>query len=172
LSEPAPDQDEFYADEADALTDALARCYSHLARREHSVAELRARLERSRLDEETIDEALAIVVEQGYLNDERYARLLAEDRRSIDGWGVERIRAKMLGAGIDRALIDAALAAFDDASELEAAVEVLRRRVRTPPSNDRERQRAFTLLVRQGFDSDIVYEAIRQHERDAAEAAH
>jgi regulatory protein len=158
------------ADESDALTDALARCYSYLARREHSAAELRGRLGRARVEAETAERAIAIVIEQGYLSDERYARLLAEDRRTIDGWGVARIRDRMERAGLDRGLIDSTLAPFDEASECRAALELLRRRFSTPPGSARERQRAFALLVRQGFEYEIAYDAIRRHAGDAADA--
>jgi regulatory protein len=166
VSEPAG----VYADEPDALTDALARCYSHLARREHSAAELRERLARARVGEEAAEQAIAVVLEQGYLSDERYARLLAEDRRNIDGWGVARIRDRMERAGLDRDLIDSTLAPFDAASECRAAVELLRRRFPAPPENVRERQRAFALLVRHGYEYEVAYDAIRRHAGEAADA--
>jgi regulatory protein len=148
----------------DPLTDALASCYSHLARREHSVAEMRTRLERAGFAAQTIEQALATVIEQGYLSDERYARLLAEDRRALDGWGVERIRDRMQRAGIDPSLIEVTLAPFDVTSERDAALALLRRRLPTPPSNASERQRAFALLIRQGFESEVAYDAVREHE--------
>jgi regulatory protein len=156
-------------DRDDALTDALARCYVLIGRREHSTAELRARLARGRFDPATIDAAVALVAQQGYLDDARYARLLAEDRRAIDGWGVERIRARLVRAGVERELIDAALADYDEQSELAAATALLRRRFPTPPDSNPERQRAYALLVRQGYDSDLAYEAIRAHECSAPE---
>jgi regulatory protein len=160
VSEPAFGHEE--PDAGDPLTDALARCYAHLARREHSVAELRARLERARFDPAVVEEALKAVIEQGYLDDERYARLLAQDRRELDGWGVERIRARMVRAGIDRSLIDITLAPFTAESERQAAVALLRKRFTTEPADARERQRAFALLIRQGFDSEVAYDAIRR----------
>jgi len=143
------------------LDEALGRCYRHLGRREHSVAELRARLQRAGLGPEVVEEALAIVIEQGYLNDERYARLLAEDRRTIDGWGAQRIRARLEAAGIDGELIDETLAGTDHATELAAAAAVLERRGPRSLTNDRERQRAFALLMRLGFDTEVAYDAIR-----------
>jgi regulatory protein len=167
-SDPAP---QFVVDVEDPLTDALARCYAILARREHSVAEMRTRLQRARLDDETIARALEIVRSQGYLDDARYARLLAQDRRAIDGWGVDRIRARLVSAGIDRDLIDSTLAAFDTASERDAAVALLARRFRQPPHEDRGRQRAFAVLIRQGYDSDVAYDAIRAYEAGATEPA-
>ena len=146
---------------AHTLDEALGRCYRHLGRREHSVAELRTRLQRAGLGAELIDEALAIVIEQGYVNDERYARLLAEDRRNLDGWGAQRIRARLEDAGIAPELIEQTLAGSDHASELAAAAALLERRCRGALTNDRERQRAFAVLIRLGFDSEVAYDAIR-----------
>lgn len=162
------------ANDEEALTQALGLCYGQLARREHSVAELRARLVRAGIAEQTIEQAIAIVGEQGYLSDARYAQLLAQDRRALDGWGVARIRERLERAGIERELIDATLAGFDGASERTAAVEVLRRRLVTPPASDRERQRAFGILIRQGFESEVAYDAIRElgrHEPETASSA-
>ncbi len=98
---------------ADELDDALARSYRYLGSRDHSVAELRARLERAKVGAAAIDAAIAVVAEQGYLDDARYARLLAEDRRNLDGWGVDRIRARLQTAGIEPELIEQTLAGHD-----------------------------------------------------------
>jgi regulatory protein len=166
VAAPAPgwnehdDEDERTAS-ARRLEAALASCYRHLGRRERSVAELRARLERERHRPEAVDEAVAIVAEQGYLDDARYASLLVEDRRTIAGWGVERIRARLEKAGIARELIDEALGGIDAAAELTAAQELIRRRCTLPLASNRERGRAFGILVGRGFDADVAYAAIR-----------
>jgi regulatory protein len=148
---PAPDE----------LDDALARCYRHIGAREHSVAELRRRLERAKLGPDAINAALATVSEQGYLDDTRYARLLTEDRRNIDGWGADRIRARLQSAGIGRELIDEVLAGHGHESELAAASTLLERRCRGPLRDDRDRQRAFAILIRAGYDSEVAYDAVR-----------
>ena len=143
-----------------SLGEALARCHEHLGRREHSVAELRARLRRAGFADPVAEAALAVVIDQGYLDDRRYAQLLAADRRALDGWGAERIRARLEAAGIGRELIDEVLAPLDAAAERAAADALVRRRCRLPLASDRERRRALGLLVRQGFDSEIAYEAV------------
>ena len=159
---PAPDA---AAVEADELDGAVACAYSHLGRRDHSAAELRGRLERARISAAAIDAALAIVGEQGYLDDARYARLLVEDRRNIDGWGVERIRARLQTAGIDAELIEQELAGCDHAAELAAARTLIDRRVRGALGDNRERQRAFAMLIRAGYASEVAYDAIRAASR-------
>jgi len=146
----------------DPLERALASCYRQLGRREHSAAELRARLERRGFEPAVIEQALAIVSEQGYLDDARYARLLAEDRRRLDGWGAARIRARLHAAGVKRELIDDTLADRDGAGELAAAVALLARRCPGPYEGDRERQRAFGVLARLGYDAEVAYAAVRE----------
>jgi regulatory protein len=156
------------ADETEGpLERALARCYRHLGQREHSAAELRRRLVRAEIEPDVIEEALAIVTEQGYLDDARYTRLLVEDRRSLNGWGAERIRERLRRAGIERELIDQALSDSGHASERAAATAMLQRRWPRPPADDRERQRAFGQLIRMGYESDVAYDALREHERSA-----
>lgn len=144
---------------------ALDLAYRYLGRRDRTVVEMRRHLEGKRVEPDLIDEAVAELLEQGYLDDARYARRFAEDRRSLDAWGADRIEQRLLSVGVDRADIAAALAAQDGASELEAAVELLRRKVRVPPADDRARERALGMLARKGYDLDVAYDAVRAFER-------
>jgi regulatory protein len=106
--------------------------------------------------------------EQGYLDDARFARLFAADKRTLEGWGSDRIRRTLAGRGIDRDLIDAALAAggAPDA-ERERALELLRRRFPTPPAERRDRDRALGFLLRKGYDSELALEALSEHKKCA-----
>jgi len=146
---------------------ALGLAYRHLGRRDRSEAELRRHLLAKGLEEDVVEETLAELREQGYLDDTRFAQRLAEDRRTLDGWGSERIARALADAGVDRDVAAAAVAA-GAADELEAAVALLRRRFRAPPADDRERDRALGLLVRRGYDLELAYDAVRALGRDAA----
>lgn len=96
-------------------------------------------------------------------------RAFAEDRRNLDGWGTERIERRLMELGVDREHVAAALGARDGADELEAAVELLRRRFRAAaPSNERERERALGMLVRKGYELELAYDAVRAFERTTA----
>ena len=45
--------------------------------------------------------------------------------------------------------------------KLEAATALLDRRLTAPPGDDRERARAFGILIRAGYESEVAYDAIR-----------
>ncbi|MBV9802895.1 MAG: regulatory protein RecX [Solirubrobacterales bacterium] len=145
----------------DGLDRALATGYRYLNRRERTQAEMRARLSRASADPAEVERALEILLEQGYLDDARFARLFAQDKRELDQWGSDRIRRTLLARGVDRELVDDALEDQPgNDSERERAVALLRRRFPSPPRDRRERERAFGMLLRRGYDSDLALEAI------------
>jgi regulatory protein len=150
------------------LQHALDVAYRFLSRRDRTVAEVRERLGAQEIAAEVVDEAIAELTRQGYLDDARYAHRFAEDRRTIDDWGAERIERRLLAIGVEPALIAAALGERGLPEELEAALAVLRRRFPRAPADDRARDRALGLLVRKGYDLDLAYDAVRAYERDAA----
>ena len=150
------------------LQHALDLCYRYLGFRDRTVLEVRRHLESKRVEPDTIEQAVAELLEQGYLDDARFARRFAEDRRTLDHWGNERIERKLLAAGVDGDLVAAALRAgeAEGGGQLEAALAVLARRFPTPPETDRDRERALGLLVRKGYELEIAYDAIRAYGRD------
>jgi regulatory protein len=151
---------------------ALQVAYRFLNRRERTVAEMRSRLARE-VDVAAAEREAAIVelLDYGYLDDARYARIFAEDRRNIDQWGVERITRTLRERGIDRELIAAALLALTDAgeqTELERATALLAQRFPGGPAQPRDRERAFGVLIRKGYDGELCADAVRAWARAAA----
>jgi regulatory protein len=160
------------------LQRALDLGYAYLNRRERTVAEVRAQLERKGVSPELIDPAVRTFAEQGFLDDERFARLFVCDKRELEQWGSERIRRGLLARGIDRELAERAVApgagdrdpfAGEEPTELERALELLRRRFPDPPRERRERDRALGVLVRKGYESEVALDALSAYAHDAGD---
>jgi regulatory protein len=147
------------------LQHALDLSYRYLGFRDRTVLEVRRHLEAKRVEPDTIEQTVAELLEQGYLDDARFAQRLVEDRRTLDHWGNERIERKLLSSGVAAELVETALAVRDDGGELEAALTVLARRFREPPETDRDRDRALGFLVRKGYELEVAYDAIRAYGR-------
>lgn len=150
------------------LQHALDLAYRYLSRRDRTAAEVRRHLESKRVEPMTVLEAIADLERAGYVDDERYARQFTEDRRALDDWGPERIERRLLQAGVDPAVAAAAVADRDGEDELEAALGLLRRRLRAVPESDKEREKALGMLVRKGYALELAYDAVRAFERGAA----
>lgn len=146
----------------------MAAAYVYLNRRERTVAEMRAHLERAAIKEPDVDATIAELLTLGYLDDARYARVFVQDKRTLEEWGSERIARSLAGHGVERDVIAAALGDSAAATDREQAIELLRRRFPDPPSELRDRERALGVLMRKGYDSEIAYEAVRTWSATAA----
>jgi regulatory protein len=142
------------------LERAFQIAYRYLDRRERTQAEVRHRLAREGISGGVLEQAIAGLIEQGVIDDARYARLFTEDKRELEGWGSDRIRRTLLERGVERDVIERALSGEDGDSELERALALLRRRFPAPPRERRERDRALGVLLRKGYDSELAVEAL------------
>jgi regulatory protein len=156
------------------LQRALDLGYGYLNRRERTVAEVRTQLERKGVSPELIDPAVQTFAEQGFLDDERFARLFVSDKRELEQWGSERSRRGLLARGVERELAERALmpgapdpSGDEEPTELERALEILRRRFPAPPRERRERERALGVLLRKGYESELALDALSAYAHDA-----
>ena len=86
-----------------------------LRRKERTTAELADWLRRRGYGAGEVEAAIARLIEVGELDDERFARRYAEDKRELRGWGSERIREALTSRGIAGRMIEAALEADSEA---------------------------------------------------------
>jgi regulatory protein len=150
-------------DDQDRVQHALDLAYRHLGRRDRTEVEVRRHLAARGIDPGTVEQVIAELTAQSYLDDARYAHRFAEDRRTLDQWGAERIEQRLLAAGVEPELVAAALAAPGPEAELHAAIAVLRRRLPEAPRDARESDRALGLLLRRGYELELAHDAIRAY---------
>jgi regulatory protein len=150
-------------DPAARLQHARDVAWTALNRRERTVAEMAQILAGKRIEPALIDAVIGELCGQGYLDDARYARRFADDRRRLDAWGSERIERRLRALGVGTEEIGAALGDDGASTELDAALGLLRRRFPEPPSTPRECQRALGVLVRKGYELELAYDALRRH---------
>jgi regulatory protein len=138
---------------------------TYLGRRERTVAEMRQRLARETPDEAAVEQVITELQTEVLLDDARYARLFVEDKRTLEAWGNERIERELRGRGIERELVAAALVHGEHGTELDRALELLRRRFPEPPRDRRTRDRALGVMLRKGYDSEVAVDALAAHTR-------
>ena len=150
---------------------AFERALKSISVRERTRNEVEVFLQRRGYGREVIADVVRALREEGLVDDAGYAKRFAEDRRLLDRWGNDRIARDLERRGVDRELIEQALAGHGVDDELAVAIELLDRRFPMPFDGDRERDKAWRMLVRRGYDSEVAYAAIRQHEHGLRDAA-
>lgn len=147
---------------------ALQIAHRALSARDRTVSELRSVLERKRVEPDAIDYVVEELKATGLLDDARFAQRLADDKQVLERWGTERIERELRRRGVPPELVEAATRGRERGRELSAALALLAERMPRPPVSDRERDRAWRLLVRKGYEAELAYEAVRAYGRQAA----
>ena len=135
-----------------------------LARRELSEAQVRQRLARRGHGEDAIDAAVARLIEERAIDDERVAAAIARTETSVRRRGRLRVRRQIEHAGIAaptaRRAVDEVFGDIDNDAYLQASL-AKRLRGREIIADDKAFQRLYRYLVGQGFESDQVVRALK-----------
>lgn len=138
-----------------------ARALQALARREHTRAELQARLGPHAQDPAELQTLLDELEHRGWLSEARFVEQLTTVRRRK--YGTARILHELKEKGVSAEALDDARRRLR-AGELEAAREVRRRKFGDLPATSEARARQARFLAGRGFAAEIVHAALREPE--------
>lgn len=151
----------------------MSDCYTAALRilgyRFNSEAELRRKLLRKSFPPSEIDEAIARLREEKWLDDERFAGAFVRTRTS-KRIGPSRIRRELSAAGVDRETAARALSANADDEQTREHLAALydkrrrmlaRRKGDDYPATREGKAKIASYLIGLGYDASLVYEIVR-----------
>lgn len=131
-----------------------------LSIRQRSVRELETKLREKGFDEDAVGKTVEYLLQAGLLDDERYARSLAESRSRLKAWGPARIARDLASRGLEESVIKSALAGCvpEEDSALEAYRRWLKRNSRE--TGPKAREKAFRHLRARGFSTAAIMKSL------------
>jgi regulatory protein len=138
---------------------AYQRAIRRLARRDHSVAELRQALLERDHDPVEVEAALERLRRERYLDDAGFAERFARGRMANQGLGRLRVRQGLRQRGVDRGTIESGIAgALREVDEREILDGLARRYWRQHAGVEPARRlpRLWSFLLRRGFAPGLV----------------
>ena len=145
-------------DSKKGLVEVRVAAMDFLARREHSLRELRTKLER-RFPAEQVEEALQTLAAEGLQSDTRFAEAFVR-QRSQRGYGPLRVRQELRQRGISDELLNAAMDSVE-VNWLETLAGVLERKYGDTPASDlKEKARRTRFLLYRGFSGEQIRELL------------
>lgn len=142
----------------------MNRAAALCARSEQAPGDIREKLVKWGLNPGEASQVLTRLIEQGYIDERRYARAFVNDRFRFNGWGRIKIAYQLRLKGISSDLIDEAMAAIDEEQYRERLLDLLRAKWRDVSS--REPRAAWAAMMRfaasRGFEAGIAGECVKQ----------
>lgn len=134
------------------------RAMKYLVRREHSRAELHAKLLLKATPDDNVDKILDDLAARGWLADSRAVEQLVGLRRNR--FGMQRIAYELRQKGIDEDLISDALQQMRD-TELEAARSIWQRKFGIAPEDAKDKARQVRFMQSRGFMPDVIFKILQ-----------
>ena len=144
----------------DQVLDKIAK---YCAYQERCVKDVRDKLNTYDIPEEEKSKILDFLLDNRFVNDERFAMSFVRSKVNQSGWGVNKIRFHLIQKGIDKEIIDEALGQTDEEVYLQRLIDILMTKSKTlKAANDFEKKRKLAAYAMQkGFEGDLVWEVLK-----------
>ena len=143
----------------DQVLDKIAK---YCAYQERCVKDVRDKLKTFDLPQKEKDKIIDYLVDNRFVNDERFARSFVRGKINQSGWGINKIRFHLIQKGIAKDIIDEALGQTDEETYRQRLIDILKTKSKTVKAeNDFERKRKLAAYAMQkGFEGSLVWEVI------------
>lgn len=151
---------------ADSFHIAKSSALNYLARRMHSVQEIRRKLKQKEFPENVIEEVIVYLGERQYLDDAVFAKMFAESRFASKKYGSQRIKMELMKRGVAKNIVENALkkvfSKIDITETIQLQAEKQWEKLQREPDVRKRQQKLYAYLARRGFESDAIMATIRR----------
>ncbi len=152
--------DDFHISYERALHKAAAYC----SRTEHCIAELQDKLIAWKVQEEDQSKIIKYILEEGYIDEKRYALAYAKDKFRYNKWGKIKIALQLKSKQISSDLIAESLDAIDEDDYREMVRKLTMQKVKGinyTHAYDRK-AKLMRFLSSKGFEQAIVFAVLEE----------
>jgi regulatory protein len=143
---------------------ALAKAEHYCAYQERSQQEVRNKLYEWGLWEAAVENIISLLIEGGFLNEERFAKAYVQGKFKQKGWGKIKIKQGLKLKRVPDVLIKKALLAISGDDYLKTLESVLTKKERTLTEKDpyKRRYKLQQYAFSRGYESDLVLDVLRE----------
>ena len=144
----------------DQVLDKMAK---YCAYQERCVKDVRDKLKTFDIPEEEKSKILDYLLDNRFVNDERFAKSFVCGKVNQSGWGMNKIRFHLMQKGISKELIKEALGQTDEEVYRQRLIDILKTKSKTVKAeNDFEKKRKLAAYAMQkGFEGNLVWEVLK-----------
>lgn len=143
-----------------SVKDAFLQMGNFCAYQERSQQEVRDKLyEKYVFNEEEVEFIIARLIEEGYVNEERFAKIYAGSKFRVKKWGRLKIRQALKQQGISDYCIRQGMAEIDDEAYEESLHSLLEKKNKLLSEKNplKRKQALLRYALGKGYESDLVW---------------
>ena len=148
--------------------EVLDKMAKYCAYQERCVKDVTDKLKTFDISPKDREEILNYLIDNRFVNDERFARSFVRGKINQSGWGLNKIRFHLIQKGIDKEIIEEALGQTDEEVYRKRLIDILKTKVKTiKAENDFEKKRKLAAYaIQRGFEASLVWEVLKEDFED------
>lgn len=141
---------------------ALSKCMQMCSKKEYCITDIRTKLETWELPPDDIDEIIARLIEEKFLDEKRYVQAFVNDKFRFNKWGRNKIKYMLKQKYVPRSLIIEGLQTINQNDYMELLKQLVNDKKRKVTGNsDYERNgKVVNYLVSRGFETDLIFKFV------------
>jgi regulatory protein len=146
------------------LKEATKKLEGYCAYQERCHKEVSQKLRDMNMISEAADEIIAHLIQENYLNEERFSQSYARGKFNIKKWGKNRIVNELKFRGISKYNIKTALKEIEDEDYLSTLDTLSMKRLEAISETDiqKRRKKLADYLLYRGWESHLVYGKVKE----------
>ena len=141
----------------------LDKMAKYCAYQERCVKDVRDKLKTFDIPEEEKTKILDYLLDNRFVNDERFVKSFVRGKVNQSGWGMNKIRFHLIQKNIDKELIDETLGQTNEEDYRQRLIDILKTKSKTiKADSDFEKKRKLAAYAMQkGFEGNLVWEVLK-----------
>ncbi len=129
------------------------------SRSEQCSPDIRRKILDAGIDEEKADEMIRMLIDENYLNDERYVKAYASDKFKFNKWGKIKIRHYLRQKGLPDEIIATGLEVIDPEKYKKVLVKTMKDKAKTIKKKNKFEKMGQVIRFAQtrGFEPELIH---------------
>lgn len=138
---------------------ALQKMMKICSTQEKCKSDIYTKLKNWNVDDDLIEKIIQKLVEENFINEERYAKAFVNDKFKFNKWGKIKIRYELKLKQIDNSVIEDAIEIIDENKYYELAEEIVKSKLKTVKSGNiyETKAKLIRFAYNKGFEQEIIY---------------
>lgn len=141
---------------------AMSRMAAQCARREYAAFDIETKLQRYNLDSSTIEEIIAQLKKDKFIDETRFTRSFIKDKLQFNKWGRKKIEYALKQKRIPNNIVNKVFEEFTDQDLNGALLDIMQAKWKTikGDTNYERRTKLIRFALSRGFDMDNIMKQI------------
>lgn len=143
---------------------ALSKAYRYCAYQERTQAEVRNKLQELELYDDAIEKIIVQLIQEGFVNEERFAKAYASGKFRNLKWGKIKIKQGLKQHGLSEYCIKKGLTEIDGDEYEKTILKLIEKKMPTFKDKNEaiSQQKMIKFLIGKGFEADIAVEKVKR----------